>query len=251
MKKNISKSSPVSNRTVIGIICVVAALAICFGIAPVVNHFADRKADIVRLTANVQCGHIITETDVEVVTVGSYNLPEGLITNTSDVIGKTAASDLYAGDYISVAKLSDGEQNASDVFLTLDGAKVAVSVSIGSFAEGLSGKLENGDIISIIIYDKDEYTSYIPPELKYVKVITTTTSGGVDKNEVTDGSQAATITFLVTPEQAELLAQYESVSSMHFALVYRGNAEKANEYIKAQDSYLNSNTKPTGGDVNE
>lgn len=130
MKKKISKSSPVSNRTVIGIICIVAALAICFGIAPVVNHFADRKADIVRLTANVQRGHVITETDVEVVTVGSYNLPTGLITKTSDVIGKTAGADLYAGDYISVAKLSDGKQNASDVLQTLDGTKVAVSVSI-------------------------------------------------------------------------------------------------------------------------
>lgn len=250
MKKKTTRSSPVSNRTVIGIICVAAALTICFGLAPVVNHFADRKADIVRVVSKVERGHIIKETDVEVVTVGSYNLPAGLITNKADVVGKTAGCDLFAGDYITPAKLSNGKFNATDVLLGLDGTKVAVSVSISSFAEGLSGKIENGDIVSVIIYDKDEYTSYIPPELKYVKVITTTTSSGVDKNEVTDGTQATTVTFLVTPEQAELLAQYESTRSMHLALVYRGNTEKANEYIKAQDTHLDA-ASSRGGATNE
>ena len=44
--------------------------------------------------------------------------------------------------------------------------------------------------------------------------------------------------MLVTPEQAELLAQYNSVTSLHFALVYRGDKEKADAFIKVQDDYL-------------
>ena len=32
-----------SNRTIIGIICLVVALAICFGIAPLVNKISDGK----------------------------------------------------------------------------------------------------------------------------------------------------------------------------------------------------------------
>ncbi|HCG67844.1 MAG TPA: pilus assembly protein CpaB, partial [Clostridiales bacterium] len=44
-----------------------------------------------------------------------------------------------------------------------------------------------------------------------------------------------TVTLLVTPEQAELLSQYESVTSMHFVLVYRGDKATADEYIKVQD----------------
>ena len=39
-KKSIG-SHALGNRTVIGIICIVAALAICFGIAPVVNKLRD------------------------------------------------------------------------------------------------------------------------------------------------------------------------------------------------------------------
>jgi pilus assembly protein CpaB len=124
------------------------------------------------------------------------------------------------------------------VLLGLGGEKVAVSVNVANFAAGLSNKLENGDIVSVIIYDKDMYTSYIPAELKYVKVITTTTNEGVDKDEIVEGGKAATVTVLVTPEQAELLANYNSTTNVHFSLVFRGDADKADAYVKVQDDYL-------------
>ena len=46
MKKKENKgtgSHGIGNRTVIGIICIVAALLICFGVAPVVNRISDGK----------------------------------------------------------------------------------------------------------------------------------------------------------------------------------------------------------------
>ena len=68
-------SHPVGNRTVVGIICIAVALAICFGIAPLVNKLSDGKTEIVRLSKDVTAGTLITESDIEVVEVGSYNLP--------------------------------------------------------------------------------------------------------------------------------------------------------------------------------
>ena len=197
---------PFSSRTVIGVVCIVLALLITFGVAPLVNRFTDQKVDIVRLKADVQRGQIITADHLEIVNVGSYNLPNNVIKDGKAVVGKYAATDLYAGDYLFTSKLSTDNKSADDVLLGLGGEKVAVSVNVANFAAGLSNKLENGDIVSVIIYDKDMYTSYIPAELKYVKVITTTTSEGVDKDEIVDGGKAATVTVLVTPEQAELLA---------------------------------------------
>ncbi len=242
-----------SSRTVIGIACIVLALLITFGVAPLVNRFTDQKVDIVRLKSNVGRGQLITAKDLEIVSVGSYNLPDGVIKDGNAVVGKYAATDLYAGDYLFSAKISDDNRSANDVLLGLDGTKVAISVNIGNFAEGLSNKLENGDIVSVIIYDKDNYISYTPEELKYVKVITTTTSDGIDKDEAANG-KSATVTVLVTPEQAELLAQYNSVTSIHFALVYRGDKEKADAFIKVQDEYLTSHpieNKPLEGSENE
>ena len=85
----------------------------------------------------------------------------------------------------------------------------------------------------------------IPPELKYVRIITTTTSGGIDRDENTEGEKAVTATVLVTPEQAELLSMYENVTSLHFVLVYRGDKATADAYLKTQDDYLNSHKGQT------
>ena len=77
--------------------------------------------------------------------------------------------------------------------------------------------------------------------MKYVRVITTTTNDGIDKDELVDGGKSATVTLLVTPEQAELLAHYDSVTTIHFSLVYRGDTDKADAYIKVQDDYMKNN----------
>ena len=232
---------PFSSRTVIGVVCIVLALLITFGVAPLVNRFTDQKVDIVRLKADVQRGQIITADHLEVVNVGSYNLPNNVIKDGKAVVGKYAATDLYAGDYLFDSKLTLDNKSADDVLLGLDGKKVAISVNISDFAAGLSDKLENGDIVSVIIYDKENNISYTPAAFQYVKVITTTTNDGIDKDEIVVGGKAATVTLLVTPEQAELLANYNSTTNVHFSLVYRGDAEKADAYIKVQDDYLAAN----------
>ena len=103
MKKKENKgtgSHGIGNRTVIGIICIVAALLICFGVAPVVNRISDGKVAIVRVVRQVDAGAVIGADDVAVVEVGRHNLPEGLVTKTEDVIGKCAKSDLYIEKFV-------------------------------------------------------------------------------------------------------------------------------------------------------
>ena len=231
-------SKSLSNRTIIGIICIVAALAICFGVAPLVNKVSDGKTEVVRVKETITQGSMITEDVVEVVKVGSYNVPENLITKKEDVVGKFANVDMYAGDYIMSAKITSDMQTAGDILGSLAGEQKVISVSIGSFAQGVSGKLETGDIISVIVYDTKEGGAFTPEELMYVKVITSTTSKGIDKADVTDNTQPVTVTLLVNQAQAELLAEYEKTSSMHFALEYRGDAAIAQKYLDEQSAYF-------------
>lgn len=204
-QKKAHASHPVGNRTVIGIICIVVALAICFGIAPLVNRLSDGKTKIVRLTRDISAGATITEADIEVVDVGSYNLPTGVIKDKAQVVGKCALSSLSKGDYLFPSKIGNDTNNAGRMLESLDEKHKAISITIGSFALGFSGKLETGDIVGILVYDQVENRSYTPKELTYVKVITTTTSSGVDKADVEDKSQPVTVTLLVNDEQAELL----------------------------------------------
>ena len=39
------------NRTVIGVLCILLALVICFGVTPLFSRSASEKAEIVRVTA--------------------------------------------------------------------------------------------------------------------------------------------------------------------------------------------------------
>lgn len=231
------------NRTVLGLICILVALAITFVVAPLVNRVADKRVDIVRLKNDVSQGYKISEEDIETVSVGAYNLPSDVITQSSDVIGKYASCDLTSGDWLTPSKLSETSDSAEDIFRTLDGTKQAISITISSFAGGLSGKLENGDIISLIVYDKSLEEALIPPELTYVRVITTTTADGFDKDELSANDDGAydlptTVTLLVNSEQAKLLTMYENTAKIHADLVYRGDDETARKFLDAQDEYF-------------
>ena len=104
--------------------------------------------------------------------------------------------------------------------------------------ESMPKKLETGDIISVIVYSQKDGFAFTPGELQYVKVITATTSSGVDKADRTDNTQLVTVTLLVNQAQAELLAQYEKAASMHFALEYRGDAATAQKYLQRQNEYF-------------
>lgn len=231
------------NRTVIGVLCILLALIICFGVTPMFSRSASEKAEIVRVTADIKEGDEITAEMVQTVEVGAYNLPVDIMTEKDEVIGKYATADLKVGDYILASKLSH-EPAAENAYLyNLDGTKQAISVTIKSFATGLSGKLESGDIVSIIVADYQEMgETVIPAELQYVEVISVTASSGYDANtgEVIEDEKElpSTVTLLVTTEQAKVLAELEQESELHLALVYRGTPENAAKFIEAQDALI-------------
>lgn len=239
------------NKTVIGIACIIFALAVCFLITPVYNRQLDSKTEVVEVTKPISRGQQITKEMVRVVEVGSYNLPtenNGYVTVLEDVVGKYAQDNLYEGEYVLENRLRE-KPLANDEYLEgFDGSKGAISVTVQSLAAGLSGKLFAGDIVSVIATD-DEKT-YVPDELKYVKVLACTLSDGEDVDENTrskkeeDGSSsdtadtAETITLLADKYQANRLADLEANQKIHIELVYRGNEENSNKFLKQQEKII-------------
>ena len=230
------------NRTVVGVLCILLALIICFGVTPLFSRSASEKTEIVRVTKDIKEGDEITAEMVQTVEVGAYNLPQNLMTDKKEVVGKYATADLAAGDYILSSKLSAVPAAENAYLYNLDGTKQAISVTIKSFAAGLSGKLESGDIVTVIVADyQGKGETAIPPELQYVEVISVTASSGYDANtgEVVDEKELpSTVTLLVTTEQAKVLAELEQDSELHLALVYRGTPENAAKFIAAQDALI-------------
>ena len=125
--------------------------------------------------------------------------------------------------------------------------KYAISITVQSFAAGLSSKLLKGDIVTIITKkgEGDEAVTEIPRELTYVEVLSTTEEDGEDKEnngkevKKEDDTKAkkklATITLLVNSLQAEELASFENQRGIHVALKCRNNEKLKKELLDEQD----------------
>lgn len=233
------------NRTVVGVACILLSLVICFGVTPLFNKAASQKTEIVRVTQPIQSGDKITRDMIQVTEVGGYNLPGSVIRTRENVVGKYAVADLAVGDYIINTKVSDVPAAENAYLYNLDGTQQAMSITIKSFSNGLSGKLQSGDVVSVIAPDyRKQGVTVIPPELKYVEVISVTASPGYDANtgEATDeeGERElpSTVTLLVSPEQSKVLAELEADGKYHLTLAYRGTPENTAQFLDAQKKTL-------------
>jgi len=232
------------NRTVTGIVCIIFALIVCFIIIPVYNRQLEDKVDVVKVTSHVEKGQKITKEMVRIEKVGKYNLAETYATNIDQVVGKYATQEFYDGEYIWKAKLKVNPLANDEYLSELDGKKGAISITVQSLAAGLSGKLLSGDIVSVIATNDEE--TYIPSELKYVKVLACTCLNGEDVNEDSRNESqedeksniADTITFLADKYQAQRLANLEASQKVHIELVYRGSEENCNKFLKQQEKII-------------
>lgn len=234
------------NRTIIGISCIVLSLVVCFCITPLFNKSISQKTEIVRVTKEIKAGDEITKDMVQTLEVGGYNLPENIIKVKDAVIGTYAVADLSVGDYILNTKISEIPIYENTYLYNLDGTKQAISLTLKTFASGLSGKLESGDIVSVIAPDyKERGMTVIPAELNYVEVISVTAPSGYDANtgkQIENGDERelpSTVTLLATPEQGSILAELEAEGKSHLSLVFRGDGEKAKEFISVQEDVIN------------
>ena len=229
------------NRTIIGIICIAAALVIAFAVLPAVTGRMNGSVSAVRLRNSVAGGRMLTADDLETVRVGALNLPSGLISDPSAAVGRYAAGDLFAGDLLTVSKIREKSDGAADSLSRLGDSELAVTVAVSSFAGGFSGQLTNGDLVKIFVVDRDG--SYAPEELDCVRVITTVTgdatlrdSAGVDGQ---DGmSLPATIMFAVNAEQAALLFGFANRASVCCAFICHASDAEAGIRLSRQREWF-------------
>lgn len=226
------------NRTVLGIICIVLAVVICFVVSPIISKTSSKTVSIVKADKEIKAGDEITKDMVTEVSMSIANQPSNVIKDENEVIGKYASMDMTKGDYVLQNKISESPYIENTYLAGLDGTNRAISVSLKSFANGMSGKLKSGDIVSIIApdYNKSGLT-VVPSELQYVEVIAATTESGREVDEEAEEDEdnlPSTVTLLVSEKQAVILADLEKNGNIHMSLVYRGDRKNAEKFLKAQ-----------------
>lgn len=234
MKEKLRKLT--KNKMVVGIFCIGTALVMSL-VSMNMKAGGDSVKNVVVTTKEIGVGDKITDEMIEYKKLSGDTT--GLITNKEDVLGKYANISMVKGDYITNEKLSVEAIYGSAYLENLDEDDRAISVSITSNAKGLSGKLESGDIVSVILSstenEEDRKDTYIPEELKYVEIISVSDTSGYDVGSNEEAKKiGSTVTLLVREEQSLILANAEGLNDIHFQLVYRGNDERKQKLLEEQ-----------------
>lgn len=234
-----------NNRFIYGIFSIILAAIIAFIAVPAVSKQTNGTCEVVRMKQMVARGMQITAEDVDVVTVGEYNLPGSVAKKETDVVGTYAAADLYPGDYILAEKVSSTPVSSDPMLNEIPDGKVVLSITTQTLATALSDKLQDGDIVRLYHYNEEEEEPVKDiPELRFIKVLSISDADGLDVdytkplNEDEEKQQTATITVLASPEQAMLLTRFENEGVLHVALVSRGNEKLAEELLLRQEQVL-------------
>ena len=248
------------NKTLIGITCILVSVLIFFGFGPSLIGQVAKQEQITRVAKDIPKNTKITDTMLETVNVGAYNMPSDVVGNRADIVGKYSTMEMRPGDYVLKSKLSTQVLGADEYLSKLNGRKVAVSVGIKDFANGLSGKLETGDIISLDVVDYGDMKQTVcDGDLQYVKLLAATADTGTDNDrsdakKVKDSNSTSTkqdmpstLTVLVSPEQKQKLEDYNANGTVYAALVYRGSQDQAQKFLDLQDTYIQANNSSKGG----
>lgn len=235
------------NHALIGIISIIIGLLTAFVLTPFYGGILEKQEEVVRVKEKITEGELITADKLETVNVGAYGLSPDVVKSIDGITGKYAKTDFYKGSYITGEGLSDVALEEDTYLNDIPEDKYAISITVQSFAAGLSSKLLKGDIVTIITKkgEGDEAVTEIPRELTYVEVLSTTEEDGEDKEnngkevKKEDDTKAkkklATITLLVNSLQAEELASFENQRGIHVALKCRNNEKLKKELLDEQD----------------
>jgi len=240
----VSKKGKISRRTILGVSVLIISGLLAFVLYPLIIGLIGQTTEIVRVKDTIVVGETISKENTVTVKVSGYNLPPNVIKNQKDVLGKYATAKLEPGDYILKSKLVENMITSGNYMNALDGNKQIISVTIKDFANGISGKLMPGDVVAVLNNaEVVNNRSAVYPELQYVKVLAVTSPTGVDMGgeKATDGTELpATVSLLVNKSQAQMLSGLEKNGNIYFTLIYRGDEETANQFLKKQDETLAS-----------
>lgn len=226
------------NRIFLSVLCLVLAAVVSFLLLP--RFYADKSATVTVLRAaeDIPAGTELTEKQLASVEVGSYGLPEGVINDKAQLIGKVAQTDITKGDYLFSQKVGD---YLADELLDriVKNNQRLVTISIPSVAAGLSSHLLAGDIVTVAVFlestanGQDSSPQVILyPELKGLEVYSVENAKTQDTAEMREqqkesqsGSSdpvAKAVTLIVTEAQAEKLIQAEYTGKLHLIFEKRG-----------------------------
>lgn len=211
------------NKIVVGVICIVIAAVFAFLLLPTLNKGKNNTVTVIKLQQSVTAGTKIEESMLEEKDVGGFGLPESVIKEKQQIVGKYANCSITPDEIILNSKISDYAADEKLDSIMANG-QMLVTVSLDSVAASVGNHLQTGDIVSIISYADNAVNAY--EELKNLEVYSIENDDAQNLDE-TQGDEeaekiASSITLIVNQAQAEKLVLAEYSGKVHAVFVKRG-----------------------------
>ncbi|MFT9056652.1 MAG: SAF domain-containing protein, partial [Ethanoligenens sp.] len=133
-------------KTPIGALCVAAAVAVGGAQWFAVSTVSSADEPVVRAKMEIPSGTRITASMLETVEMGKKGLPSNITGNAGQIVGAYAATEIQPHDIITGGKLSGHAPGAA-----LSDGKMLYSVAVKNLADSVSGKLQSGDIVQVVV----------------------------------------------------------------------------------------------------
>lgn len=233
------------NKTMVGVLCIAVAVIIS-GLYWYANNSTFSTVPVVRAKTTIPVGTKITADMLETVDMGRLNLPSNIPGNVSQVVGAYADTQLSPHEIITGDNLLGHQPTYA-----LGNGQMLYSIPMKNLADSLSGKLQSGDIVRVVVPQQGNNASNALDNnlraLQYVRVTTVTASNGQDATQqqqstsstssASSNNQPATVTLLVNQTQVDALAALGQ-QEIQLALVSRGDAKRASQLLEQQNALL-------------
>lgn len=228
------------NKIVIGCVCLIIAALLAFGLLPRLYNSRSATTEVVRLNQTVEYGTVIDQSMLTLVEVGAYGLSGRVATSKADVIGKVAATTVYADENLLpewFMSLEDFEKEAVKQGANLEAGQVLITVSFPTVSSGIAGLLRSGDSVDVYEYATNELgQSVVSKALAGMTVYDVLNSklislDGLDAALEADETLSADdydfvpayVIFIANEQQAKALIKLEREKSMHLTLLEAGD----------------------------
>lgn len=224
----------VRNKLFIGAVCLLLAGALAFGLLPRLYGAQSGTTEIVKLRQTVEYGMVITEDMLTVAEVGSYGLPDTVVTDKSEIVGLVAGDTIYAGEYLwrdRFINAEDYENAISKSGYGLSEGTYLLTIALPSESSGLAGILRSGDTVDVYGYTDESSSAVASVALTAVSVYKVLNSKLVSLDdldaELTANPDAdpadydlapAYVVFTVNEQQAKVLIGLEKDEALHLTL---------------------------------
>jgi len=222
------------NKLFIGAMCLMMAGAIAFGLLPRLYGAQSGTTEIVKLRQTVEYGTVITEDMLTVAEIGSYGLPDNIVTNKTEIVGLVAGSTVYAGEYLWRDRFMPPdafEESKTKKSYGLSEGTYLLTIALPSESSGLAGILRSGDTVDVYGYTDESGSAVVSEALTAVTVYKVLNSKLVSLDDL-DAKLAANpdadpadydlapayVVFTVNEQQAKVLIGLEKDESLHLTL---------------------------------